>query len=45
LSNAGLDVWAHFAQWVPFIIGERRQIVVALDWTEFVSSRPTIRSQ
>jgi hypothetical protein len=36
LSNAGLDVWAHFAQWVPYVIGsERKEIVVALDWTEF----------
>jgi hypothetical protein len=35
LSNAKLDVWRHFAQWVPFAIADRKEIVVALDWTEF----------
>lgn len=34
LSNAGVDVWALFAQWVPFVVGAREEIVVALDWTE-----------
>ena len=34
-SNAGVDVWKLFANWVPFIIGVRPQIVVALDWTDF----------
>lgn len=35
LSNGRFDVWAHFAQWVPYIIGDRSEIVVALDWTDF----------
>ena len=35
LSNAGLDVWDSFARWVPHQIGERRDILVAMDWTEF----------
>jgi hypothetical protein len=35
LSNEKLDVWEHFAQWVPFVIASRKEIVVALDWTEF----------
>lgn len=34
LSNTGVDVWALFARWVPFVIGARTEIVVALDWTE-----------
>lgn len=34
LSNRGIDVWALFALWVPFVLGDRRDIVVALDWTE-----------
>lgn len=34
LSNTGVDVWALFAQWVPFVVGARKEIVVALDWTE-----------
>jgi Transposase DDE domain len=35
LSNAGIDVSAAFASWVPFVVGERSEIVVAMDWTEF----------
>lgn len=35
LSNQGIDVWDSFAHWVPQRVGERREIVVALDWTEF----------
>lgn len=34
LSNRGIDVWALFRLWVPFVLGGRREIVVALDWTE-----------
>jgi hypothetical protein len=34
LSNRGIDVWGLFALWVPFVLGERKEIVVALDWTE-----------
>jgi hypothetical protein len=34
LSNKGIDVWALFRLWVPFVLGERRDIVVTLDWTE-----------
>jgi Transposase DDE domain len=35
LSNAGIDVDALLAQWVPFIVGDRPEIAVALDWTDF----------
>jgi hypothetical protein len=35
LGNAKMDVWSYFAQWVPYVVGERRQIAVALDWTDF----------
>jgi hypothetical protein len=34
-SNAGVDVWRLFGSWVPFVIGGRSEVVVALDWTEF----------
>jgi hypothetical protein len=34
LSNTAIDVWELFASWVPFVIGDRTEIVVALDWTE-----------
>jgi len=35
LSNSELDVWSYFAYWVPYVIGSRPAIRVALDWTEF----------
>jgi hypothetical protein len=35
LSNTGITVWAWFAQWVTFVVAERQELVVALDWTEF----------
>ncbi len=35
LSNVGLNVWALFAHWVPYVIGSRTDVVVALDWTDF----------
>lgn len=35
LSNTGIDVWGYFAYWVPYVIGPRQEIRVALDWTEF----------
>lgn len=35
LSNKGIKVWELFAQWVPYALGERKEAVVALDWTDF----------
>jgi len=35
MSNAGIDVWDSFARWVPRQIGTSRDILVAMDWTEF----------
>lgn len=35
LSNAGVDVWDLFRTWVPFVVGDREELLVALDWTEF----------
>jgi hypothetical protein len=35
LSNQNIDVWDSFARWVPHLIGSRKEIVVAMDWTEF----------
>lgn len=34
-SNPKLDVWSLFSDWVPYVLAERKEIVVALDWTEF----------
>ena len=35
LSNDGIEVWDSFARWVPHQIGEPRDILVAMDWTDF----------
>ena len=35
LSNDGIDVWDSFARWVPHQIGKHREILVAMDWTDF----------
>lgn len=35
LSNAGVDVWECFALWTPYVVGSRKEVVVALDWTDF----------
>lgn len=35
LSNKAIDVWDSFARWVPHLIGTRKEIVVAMDWTDF----------
>jgi hypothetical protein len=35
LSNEGIDVDVLLSHWVPFIVGKRPKITVALDWTDF----------
>jgi len=35
LSNAGLSMEDFFARWVPFVVGSRAEVVLALDLTEF----------
>jgi hypothetical protein len=35
LANAAIDVDALLTHWVPFIVGQRPKITVALDWTDF----------
>ena len=35
LSNQGFTVWDWFEQWVLFVLADRKEVVVALDWTEF----------
>lgn len=35
LSNSSVTVWEWFAHWVPFLVAARKELVVALDWTEF----------
>lgn len=35
LSNTGIELMRLFDAWVRFVVGARKEIVVALDWTEF----------
>ena len=35
LSNAGVEPWELFGSWVREVVGERSEIVVAMDWTDF----------
>src|SRR5215467_215029 len=35
LSNPGIDVAEPTKRWVPYVVGQRPSIVVAMDWTDF----------
>ena len=35
LSNPGIAVWKVLALWVPYVLGQRTEALVALDWTDF----------
>jgi Transposase DDE domain len=35
LSNRGIDVDALLVHWVPYVVGNRSTITVAMDWTDF----------
>jgi len=35
LSNREIEVWRLFEKWVPFVVSVRKEILVAMDWTEF----------
>ncbi len=35
LSNRGIEVDALSARWVPYVVGARPSIAVAMDWTDF----------
>jgi hypothetical protein len=41
LSNTGVNVWELFALWVPFVLGQRTQAVVSMDWTDFEADDQT----
>jgi len=35
LSNKGIQVWHFFSKWVPHVVGSRKEVMIALDWTNF----------
>ena len=45
LSNQGINVWELFALWVPYVLGQREEAVVALDWTDFDADGQTAQRQ
>jgi hypothetical protein len=48
LSNSGIPVWELFALWVPYVLGQRSEAVVVLDWMRIpakVSTRSSLLCQ
>ena len=41
LDSAKIDVRSYFAYWVPYLVSERKEIIVALDWTDFDRDKQT----
>ena len=35
LSNKKFDIWEQGCVWVPYIIRQRTEILISMDWTEF----------
>jgi hypothetical protein len=35
LSNEGIDIDAALRHWVPYVVGPRNSVNVAMDWTDF----------
>src|SRR5690606_34362008 len=35
LSNGKVHIWRLFQPWIEFVIGPGKELVVAMDWTEF----------
>lgn len=35
LSNPGIDIDAALRRWIPYVVGPRNSIKVAMDWTDF----------
>jgi Transposase DDE domain len=41
LSNTGIPVWNLFSLWVPYVLGQRTEALIALDWTDFEADDQT----
>ena len=44
LSNSGFDLEVLFSLWVPYVVAQRSELLVALDWTDFDSDDHTTLS-
>src|SRR5215470_10196707 len=41
LSNPGINVKELFMQWVPYMVGSRKNVEIAMDWTDFDADNQT----
>lgn len=41
-SNPAIDPWKLFETWVPFVLAQRAEALVALDWTDFDADGQTM---
>jgi hypothetical protein len=41
LSNTGIPVWHLFSLWVPYVLGQRTEALITLDWTDFEADDQT----
>jgi hypothetical protein len=39
LSNDKLSMWDIYASWIPYILGDRKHIQIAIDWTSFANDK------
>lgn len=35
VGNSGIEIWSLFSVWVPFVLAQRKEVRVNMDWTEF----------
>ena len=42
LSNAGIDMEGLFTHWVPFVLAQRSEALLSLDWTEFDADNQSV---
>lgn len=44
LSNYKVSLWVFFGHWIPYVISSRKEIMVAMDWTDFALDDQTTLS-
>lgn len=44
LSNKGIAIWDLSGPWIKYVIGEQRDVTVALDWTSFFDDEQSMLS-
>lgn len=44
LSNSKIDVWDFYAFWVPYVFASRKEVIVAMDWSDFALDDQTTLS-